>query len=303
MPNSNQILIEFRKAIKFYAKSQVVDLDKNLLEKFELHALRLEEIFRVNKSVPPNRWSFHRIGIITQGTGTFQTGIYKIPARRNTLVIVPARVMTSSNGWSDDVAGLIVMFNLPFLLRHSFSYKFLQNKKILAPFIKPYLYLDDQQGDHIVRMFETLLREQGEQNAHREELLSLKVIELIIECERLFEEAGNLEGDVASNDTVAAFCGLLEQHFGEERSVTFYARRLGLHPNYLNAVLKKHTGETAKETINNRLLVEAKYLLHATTLSVKEIAGSIGFDDPNYFTSFFKRMEKVSPVTYRAALV
>jgi AraC family transcriptional regulator, transcriptional activator of pobA len=303
MADTKRILGEFRKAISFYAKSQVVDLDAKFSEKFELHVLRLEEVFRVNKSIPPNRWSFHRIGIITEGTGFFQTGIYKFPARKNTLVVVPARLITSSRDWSDDVKGFLVLFNFPFLLRYSFSFKFLQNKKILDPYIKPYIYLNDEQGGNITSMFESMLKEQLEKNPYREELLSLKVIELIIECERLFEEMGNLSDSVATNNVVATFCQLLEQHFSEERSVSFYAEKMNVHPNYLNALVKKHTGETAKETINNRLLVEIKYLLHSTSLSMKEIAHRTGFKDPNYFTTFFRRMEKITPIAYRSSLL
>lgn len=303
MPDSKRILTEFRKAINFYTKSQVVDLDIRFSEKFEFIALRLEDVFRVNRMIPANRWSFHRIGIITQGQGEFQTGIYRFPAKKNTLVIVPARVMTASRNWSPDVKGLLVLFNLEFLLRRSFSYKAIQDKKILTPFIKPYLYLDDEQAGLITALFETLLKEQVERGEHFEELIALKVIELVIECERLFAERGNLGKDVSSNKLVTAFGRLLEKNFHHQRSVSFYADKLHVHPNYLNSVLKKFTGDSAKETINNRLLIEAKYLLHSTSLSIKEIANQTGFEDPDYFTVFFKRMEKIPPAAYRTAEV
>jgi len=301
MANTKRILSEFRKAINFHTRSQVVDLDISFSEKFEFIALRLEDVFRVSKTVPPNRWSFHRIGIITQGNGEFQTGIYRFPAKKNTLVIVPARVMTASRNWTPDVKGLLILFNLEFLIRRSFSYKAVRNKKILTPFIKTYLYLNDEDAGRITNIFEALMKEQAERNQHCEELIAVKVIELVIECERLFAQHGNLEKDVSSNNVVAAFDRLLEKYFQQHRDVSFYASKLHVHPNYLNSLLKKYTGDTAKGTINHRLLIEAKYLLHSTTLSIKEIAYQAGFEDPNYFTSFFKRMEKISPAAYRAS--
>ena len=69
-----------------------------------------------------------------------------------------------------------------------------------------------------------------------------------------------------------------------------------MHPNYLNSLVKKYCGITVKESIQNRLLLEAKFLLHSTDLSIKEISNMVGFDDPNYFTSFFSRYEKLSPI-------
>ena len=76
-----------------------------------------------------------------------------------------------------------------------------------------------------------------------------------------------------------------------------------VHPNHLNSLVKKYTGTTAKGSIKNRIIVETKYLLHSTNLSVKEISNQLGFDDPNYFTMFFKNSEKVSPVNYRASFI
>jgi AraC family transcriptional regulator, transcriptional activator of pobA len=300
MPDQKRILSEFRKAIKFYAKPEVVDLDINFNESFNFQALRLEDVFRINKSVPPNRWSFHRIGIITEGTGEFQTSLYKIPAKRHVLVIVPARVITCSHNWSDDVKGLIVLFNLQFLLQQSFPYKLLQNKKILNSLIKPYVYLSEEEGAYFTGLFEAFLEEQEKQADHWQEFVSLKLVELIIACERVFEANHCLSDQSTSSNIAYAFSYLLEQHFQEQHSVAFYASKLNIHPYYLNAQLKKYTGEGAKETITNRLLIEIKYLLYATDMSVKEIASQLGFSDPNYLSSFFKRIEKVSPQEYRA---
>jgi AraC family transcriptional regulator, transcriptional activator of pobA len=301
MPDPKRILSEFRKAIKFYTRSDVVDLDNNFNEKFDFLALRLEDVFRVNKSVPPNRWSFHRIGMITAGTGEFQTSLYKIPAKRHTLVIVPARVLTSSSKWSDDVQGLIVLFNPQFLLQQSFPYKLLQNKKILTSLIKPYVYLSEEEGKYFSGLFESILKEQKKQNDHWQELASLKLLELIIACERVFEANHCLSEQSISGNIAFEFGYLLEQHFHEHHSVAFYASKLNVHPYYLNAQLKKYTGEAAKETISNRLLIEIKHLLYSTTMSVKEIASKLGFKDPNYLSSFFKRIENVSPQEYRTA--
>jgi AraC-like DNA-binding protein len=86
-------------------------------------------------------------------------------------------------------------------------------------------------------------------------------------------------------------------------AVKFYADQLAVHPNYLNSLIKKHTGLTAKEAIQNRLLLETKYLLHSTNLTIKEISSYLGFNDPNYFTVFFKRFENISPANYRSSFL
>jgi AraC-like DNA-binding protein len=102
---------------------------------------------------------------------------------------------------------------------------------------------------------------------------------------------------------IRKFCNLVETNFMHERTVSFYAEQLHVHPNYLNSVIKKHSGFTAKESIQNRLLLEIKYLLHSTSLSIKEISHQLSFRDPNYFSSFFTRLENISPTTYRASFI
>jgi AraC-type DNA-binding domain-containing proteins len=75
----------------------------------------------------------------------------------------------------------------------------------------------------------------------------------LILSERFYEEELQLETNLPVVDIIKRFIDLLEVHFTHERSVSFYASQLNMHPNHLNAVIKKHTGLTAKESIQSRL--------------------------------------------------
>ena len=63
--------------------------------------------------------------------------------------------------------------------------------------------------------------------------------------------------------------------------------------------MKTVTGKSAVKWIDENILLEAKYLLFQTTLSVGEIAIRIGFEDQSYFSRFFKTNADVSPQIYR----
>jgi AraC family transcriptional activator of pobA len=78
---------------------------------------------------------------------------------------------------------------------------------------------------------------------------------------------------------------------------------LSIHPNYLNNLVKKSNSITAKQTIQNRILLESKFLLHSTDLSIKEIAYELGFGDPPGFYRFFFRSQQISPLAYRKQAV
>jgi AraC family transcriptional regulator, transcriptional activator of pobA len=304
MPDDNVILSEIKKAILKFANAEVVDLDDHFNHKFEFGMFRFEELLRdTSRSIPPNKWSYYRIGLIKNGTGDFTTGIYKYRALKNTLVVIPARVITSSRDWSPDTEGYMLLFNIDFFLQSSFPYQYIESKKILSSSLRPYVHLTDEQAKEAEDIFETIIKEKQGSDNHKDELIALKIIELLILSERLFDEQLQLASNLPAVDIIKKFSDLLEINFTKERSVSFYASALNVHPNHLNLLIKKHTGLTAKETIQSRLLLETKYLLHSTTLSIKEISNQVGFNDPNYFTVFFKRLENMSPVSYRSSFV
>jgi AraC family transcriptional regulator, transcriptional activator of pobA len=296
------MLQEFRRAIRVNADQQVVDLDSKFTHKFNYQIQRIEHIFADTKrAIPPNRWSYYRIGLLQQGSVDFLTGIYKFKAGKNTLVVMPSRIITSSKNWSLDVKGYIILFNLNFFLQNNFPHKYIESRKILSPSVRPYIQLTDSEAEEMTIIFEEIIKEKESDNKLKEELIALKNIELLIRCERLFEKNQGLESAVPAVDVIKRFIQLLDNYHLNQHTVTFYADKLTIHPNYLNSLVKRHTGMSTKEIIQNRLLLETKYLLHSTKLSIKEISNKVGFSDPNYFTTFFKRLEKMSPASYRAS--
>ncbi len=133
-------------------------------------------------------------------------------------------------------------------------------------------------------------------------MISVKLLELLILCER-FSKFDNLQTPVPPFPPVIyAFHQKVEQDFKTFRSVNYYAKKLFLHPNTLNAYSQEHCGISAKSFINKRLINEAKYLLADGALTVKEIAWELGFEDPNYFSYFFKNESGFSPLEYRHSL-
>ena len=296
------MLQEFRRAIRVNANLHVVDLDSKFTRKFDYQIQRIEDVFAdAKRAIPPNRWSYYRIVFFRQGEANFLTGIYKFKAEKNTLIVMPSRIITSSQNWSLDAKGYVILFNLNFFLQNNFPHKYIESRKILSPSVRPYLQLTDSEAEEMTIIFEEIIKEKGSDDKLKEELIALKNIELLIRCERLFEKDQDLESAIPTVDVIKQFIQLLDNYHLKEHAVTFYADKLAIHPNYLNSLVKRHTGMSTKEVIQNRLLLETKYLLHSTTLSIKEISNKVGFSDPNYFTTFFKRLEKMSPASYRAS--
>ncbi len=95
------------------------------------------------------------------------------------------------------------------------------------------------------------------------------------------------------------FLLLLENHYTTEKSVDFYAEKLNLSPKRLNQILKQKMGKTINQILQERLLIEAKHSLFIGKKNIKEISFSLGFQDPSYFSRFFKKMTTLSPEEFR----
>ena len=98
------------------------------------------------------------------------------------------------------------------------------------------------------------------------------------------------------------FTHLLGEHFREERSVGFYARQLCITPKYLTTLIKRISGQSVSEWIDNYVILEAKTLLKYSTMSIQEIAYYLNFPNQSFFGSYFKRNTGMSPSQYNCLL-
>lgn len=111
---------------------------------------------------------------------------------------------------------------------------------------------------------------------------------------------------IANGDEIwkpdALFLKFLESvrtNFSENHPVSHFADMLGTTEAKLNEVSKLHTNKTAQNVIYSLIISEAKRLLLYEKLSVKEIAYQLGFNDPFYFSNFFKKHTSRSPKDYQ----
>jgi len=111
---------------------------------------------------------------------------------------------------------------------------------------------------------------------------------------------------IANGDEIwkpdALFLRFLESvrdHFKDNYQVSHFADILGTTEAKLNEVSKLHTNKTAQNVIYSLTVSEAKRLLLYEKLTVKEIAYQLGFNDPFYFSNFFKKHTSYSPKDYQ----
>jgi len=95
------------------------------------------------------------------------------------------------------------------------------------------------------------------------------------------------------------FLELVRNNFEHNYSLKQFAQMLETTELKLNELAKLHAGKTAQNVIYGLIASEAKRLLTYGDLSVKQVAYKLGFDDPFYFSNFFKKQTRLSPKLYK----
>ena len=97
------------------------------------------------------------------------------------------------------------------------------------------------------------------------------------------------------------FLLLVEEHFLAHWSLEQYADRLGLSTARLNRIARAESGRAALELVHERLTREACRRLIYIAAPAANLALELGFEDPAYFSRFFKRRMGMSPHRWRRA--
>lgn len=93
---------------------------------------------------------------------------------------------------------------------------------------------------------------------------------------------------------------IVQEGYAQELSISRIAEEVFLTPNYISLIFKKETGETITDYITKIRMGKAKELLQTTDLKVMEISERVGYENPHYFSTVFKKTVGVHPLKYRS---
>lgn len=211
---------------------------------------------------------------------------------------------------TDDADGMLVEANLEYVL--PFVHRVLDVEHVLALWEEPCFHLTPAQCAHLEYLLGNLWErinaeeETNADSAHR--TLKLELIKSMGQtvCYEIFDMYFSSHPQPSrpkdKRDAVFhEFMVALFHHYRRERDVTFYAHLQHLSPRYFSAIIKERTGSTALQWIIRMVVAEAKQLLEATDLSIKEIAFQLNFPTQSFFGKYFKQYTGLSPKDYRLA--
>lgn len=266
-----------------FSSRRHADLPVEVLERHEIFS-RVDQA-RLRQ---PERLAFHALILIHSGGGTHTVDFEDIPARSGRLLWVRPGQVQAWSRTADFEATLVL-------------------SRPAAPVVDPWFPGDgvfcDLDGDERA-LAEGLIggirREQSSfiGSAPQRRLM----LALFVALTALFVRTGGDRNASLLPAPYVALRELMETDLAASHDVTWYVDRLGYSARTLSRACLRATGQTAKQVLVERLVLEAKRLLVHTELSAAAIATELGFSEATNFGKFFARHEGTSPARFRAAV-
>ncbi len=202
-------------------------------------------------------------------------------------------------------AGFGLVFHPDFLLgtelgKHIRNYKFFDYETNEA------LHLSDSERKMMLDCFGKIEFELKQAIDKHSKKLIASNIELFLDyCQRFYDRQF-ITRDNVNRGILEKFESLLNTYYESDQpqrigipSVSYFASELHLSANYFGDLIKKETGQSAKDYLQNKTIEHAKKILFETDKTVNEIAFDLGFKYPQHFTRLFKQEVGQTPSAYR----
>lgn len=249
----------------------------------------------------PHRLCFHELLLFTQGSGLHHVDDRTLPYAPCTLFPVASGQVQSFAGF-EDTRGYAILFTEQYLYHHDCDLDWLLGTHLFALDTHPRvlnLPLPTYRGlVWLARRIRTELEKGSDfaQDAILRNLLKL----FILEAERVKQEQGtSIQPPPGENQLFTQFKLSLEENYRQSRCVQEYAQTLCVTPKKLNQIARRYARKTAKQFIDERVVLEIKRLLTHTDWSIQEIARHLAFDEATNMAKFFKRYTHSTPAKFR----
>lgn len=265
------------------------------------------QVHECRNYLSPNRRDFYKILMVTKGIGVFTTGLNTYYIDEPTILFIhPNDIISWKNLTPGEAGGYYILFKKEFVHNHAGLKDAIAKYGLFTEKEKQVIRLDAGKVLLLNSLFERMKTEELANGVYNEDAILAYLQLLLVESVRHahFPTPNSAQEEYHH---IYKFFTLLEQEMSQInydhpislKTAKEFAASMGMHPNHLNALLKKYTGENVSTHLKNRLLEEAKVLLLHTDWTLQDVGASIGFAEQPNFNQFFKKNTGITPAVFR----
>ncbi len=299
---TNSTIKSYNKLSDLYKEEQV---GQNIMQDADFTIHRTETVHNKPVQSPVFRANYFSFLLIKKGKSFYTIDDHKFYTKPRTLYFTnPGHL--KSFGIEEVVHGFIITSSEEYLKEHIHNAFFDEFSFLLTEMVPP-CYLDQTGFEELHHLAEQILEEQNKNSTLRHKIVSslfmvflLKVKEFLMRDDS-FKVAYDRDSEIVNQfkkDLESAFRS--DTLKNGDLQVAAFAETQQLHPAYFSTVIKTKTGKSANQWIQDKTVIEAQALLSKSSTPVKEIAYSLGFNEPTHFSKFFKKQTGKTPNQYRS---
>lgn len=245
----------------------------------------------------PHRLKFNAIFFILKGKeGIHQIDFEDYHYKSGSLILIAKEQIHCFVDLPARNEGFLLLFTEEIFLEISRAYPYLINQLYDDQLYSPIIDLESEAFKEIHSLILKIKKELS--NSGKSVWMELAKSYLKIVLLELFSwrESGN--NKMEKNPYLKEFINfklLLQEYKYKEKKVQFYAKKLNVTPKKLNIITQASVHLSAKDFILSAVILEAKKYLKCSDLSTKEVAYTLGFEEPTNFTKFFKKHTNMLP--------
>ena len=268
-----------------------------------IEILPLESLFKRgldNILESPQRVHFYHIFLFTHGIGHHIIDFTQYEYDDATILLV-AKGQVQQFQVNPASKGFIIIFTSEFLYENATELNLFHSLHIFEhALFAPCIRLSASQQGMFRRLSMVIQHEyQKPMDELSREILRHLLRVMLLQIERI-QETGGIHSHIAPRyQEFIAFRKLVERDLAKSRSVQYYAKQLAVSPKRLNELTRQVLNKTAKEFIEEQVILESQRLLAQGNMPIKEIAYRLGFNDPTNLVKFFKRHTRINPAAFR----
>ncbi|AZA99619.1 helix-turn-helix domain-containing protein [Chryseobacterium joostei] len=281
---------------------------ENLHDTLSFYSIDCHQSYYISSGNPifefpkaPFRMDYYALCICTAGEISIEIDRHQYKVEADSFLISAPSTIVKFLKTSNDFMMKLLFFDKNFLIKNISNPFIIEKMDLFSKGSYSIVKTTEKNSVLLQNLLDYLKKKSRKQGKFTEEIVRTIIFNLLLETAEMMEKKNQIgsEKEEGKKDLYLKFSKLIRENIRQHRTVQFYANALCVSNKYLIEVIKKASGKTPHEVIDETLLKEAYVMLGNPEVTISEVAFELQFNSASAFGRFFKKHTSLSPSEYR----